>query len=383
MANILITGGRAPVSLDLARSLAKKNHVIFMAESQPVQLSRFSNAITKTFLVNAPRHNRNQFINELVAIVLKEKIDILIPTCEEVFYISQGRDQFPSTCHVWVDDFKKMILLHNKWEFNQAGNQLGLTTPESFAITNEEVLKSYKSLSGIWILKPQYSRFGHKVFQGEMAEILKQPYSFKMGQVWVLQKFVSGPEYCAYALAYNGRIKALSIYSHEFLAGKAGICFEEIDCSIIEDSIRQCLANLNFTGQIAFDFILEDGKAYALECNPRATSGIHLLTSTSEFADVFLPNQAVQKTVRANFGSRSMILLAMIFFGFIQIQNLRKLKQWFIIVFSSREVIFSWRDPIPFFDQFICTLQLSWQAWRKKINILSASTEDIEWNGEV
>ena len=52
--------------------------------------------------------------------------------------------------------------------------------------------------------------------------------------------------------------------------------------------VETFVAREGYTGQIAFDFIeTEAGVMYALECNPRATSGVHLLAAHPEFAAAF------------------------------------------------------------------------------------------------
>jgi predicted ATP-grasp superfamily ATP-dependent carboligase len=381
VACILLTGGRAPVTLDLARLFARLGHRVLVAESQNAQLCRSSRAIAKTFLVPPPRQFPQEFVQHLLNIVEEENVDFVIPTCEEVFYISRGRKRFPSRCHVWVDDFQKISNLHNKWTFNQTASKSGLLTPQTFLIYSQEALREHLERKGEWILKPAFSRFGNSIHQGSIETMLHAAIDFDDGKVWVLQKLIHGPEYCVYAVANKGEIRACSIYAHEFLAGRAGICFEEIDCPVIEKDVREYLQKIEFTGQIAFDFIIEEGRAYALECNPRATSGIHLLTAKDAFADVFVKSM-VTPLVRAEIGSQAALGLAMLTFALPQIHSFHRLRRWASIMGASREVLFSWNDPLPFFDQLVCLAQLCWQSWRSGLDLLATSTADIEWNGE-
>ena len=100
MSNILLTGGRAPATLELARAFHRAGHTVFMAESLRGHLSEPSNAIEQNFLVPPPRQQMPGFINALRDIIARNKIDLLVPTCEELFYIAMGRDQLP--CKVFV-----------------------------------------------------------------------------------------------------------------------------------------------------------------------------------------------------------------------------------------------------------------------------------------
>lgn len=381
MACVLLTGGRAPVTLELARLFARSGHRVLVAESQRAQVTRASRAVDKTFNVPPPRQQPAEFISALVEIVKTENVDLLLPTCEEVFYVSRGRSEFPNTCRVFVDDFATLSRLHDKWEFNQEAPQGGLLTPASYLLTSEDELKNYLHLSGRWVLKPAFSRFGSSVLYGSIDELQTQVPKISEVYPWVLQQFVEGEEYCVYGVVDGGQLRALSVYGHEFVAGKAGICFQEISQPEIEESVKNFVRHLNFTGQIAFDFIIENGKAYALECNPRSTSGIHLLATQKDFADVFL-TPGSSSFVRAAIGDRAMLGLAMFSFGLGQVDSLAKFKQWLKVLRRSREVMFQWRDPVPFVDQLICVMELAWQSRRSRMDLLSASTVDIEWNGE-
>lgn len=378
MARILLTGGRAPVTLDLARAFHKQGHEVFVAESQSAQLSRSSRAVKKTFLVPPPRTRYENYIQALSDLIQSEQIDLLIPTCEEVFYVAKGADRLKKLCRVFVDDFEKLNRLHSKWEFNQWAGEMGLNTPESYLIQAVPELAQHAEKKGLWILKPAFSRFGVEVYKGPIEKLLKMNLNISKQTPWVLQKCITGREVCAYAIAEDGKLLALSLYDHEFVAGRAGICFEEIDPTGLSETIGEFVKNISFTGQIAFDFIREDGKFFAIECNPRATSGVHLLTTAPRFTEVFTQQESF---VRAEIGQRAMLLLAMLSFGLPQIHSFRKLLAWMKFVCTGREVIFSFRDPRPFFDQLICLSQLVIQARRRKINVLAMSTLDIEWNG--
>ena len=88
MAKFLITGARAPVALELARNLSKDGHTVYIADSLRFPLARCSNFVKKIFRIAAPRLSLSQFKNDLQKIIKDYNIDLLIPTCEEVFYIS-------------------------------------------------------------------------------------------------------------------------------------------------------------------------------------------------------------------------------------------------------------------------------------------------------
>jgi hypothetical protein len=138
--------------------------------------------------------------------------------------------------------------------------------------------------------------------------------------------------------------------------------------------------NNNFTGQIAFDFIeTPDGRLCALECNPRATSGVHLLASNPNFIEAFLnPNIICINPAKDR---SSMFAIAMLFYGFIGAFKKNKLGNWFSTFFTSKDVIFDIKDPLPFLLQFRSIFAYLKTSREQKISPMEASTFDIEWDG--
>ncbi len=157
MANILLTGGRAPATLELARAFHRTGHTVFMAELARSHLSEPSRALKANFLVPPPRQQTGAFLQALREIVSRNKIDLLIPTCEEVFYVAMGRDALP--CKVFAESIEDLQTLHNKWSFAVQASNLGLAVPETFLVgSTDELLLAFAQWQKL-IFKPVYSRF--------------------------------------------------------------------------------------------------------------------------------------------------------------------------------------------------------------------------------
>ena len=86
---ILVTGGRSPYTLELIRLLGKSGHEVISVEFLPIYLSQFSKYLSKKFQIGSPVYNFSRFQAELLKIIDQEKIDLILPTCEEIFYISK------------------------------------------------------------------------------------------------------------------------------------------------------------------------------------------------------------------------------------------------------------------------------------------------------
>lgn len=385
MKTILLTGARAPVTLDLARGFAAAGHRVIAAESMSYPLSIHSNAFAKFYFITAPNTSLTGFQNDLLQIIETEKVDILIPSCEEAFHLSMVKDVLSARTTVLVDAHEKLARLHSKVEFNSWVRELGMKAPLSLRVTTAEEMKTaiQKMPGDQVVLKPEFSRFASKTLVISKAEALARAQELVNGKPWVVQECLVGPEYCTYSVAVNGKLLAHVTYDHEFTAGKgAGICFESIDHPVIETWVKKFVQDTQYTGQIAFDFIEDTkGDVQPLECNPRATSGLHLISRNHRFLESLLSPLESKSTIHPNQGARGQLRLAMLVYGLPSIRNLKSAVSWLKIFFGAREVVFSLRDPMPSIDQFVSFYRLLAESKQKNITPLEVSTQDIEWNG--
>ena len=391
MKTILLTGARAPATLDLARALHEQGHRVIAAESLAYPLSIHSNAFSKFFEVTAPNTSRTQFIDDIEKIIVDEKVDFLLPTCEEAFHISFGKKRLEEHCEVCVDSEEKLNRLHSKFEFNLWVTQLGFAAPLSFKVkTIETAIDAVKRItSKKVILKPEFSRFASKTLILSHSEAINviPTLSVGTGVSWVIQECLVGPEFCTYSLAKNGKLISHVTYDHEFTAGRgAGICFQSVRHTAIEAWVKHFVERTQYTGQIAFDFIeTSPGIVEPLECNPRATSGLHLIANQTGWIDALLSDPASLDdfidVIRPKIHAIGQLKLAMLVYGLPSVRSLKRLGLWMKVFFGAREVVFSFQDPRPFFDQFISFYTLVRESKRRNMSALEVSTHDIEWNG--
>ncbi len=387
---ILITGGRAPVALDLARSLGSAGHEIFVAESLPYTLSSYSKYVRKTLQVPSPAAHPAAFGEAIQQILEREKIDVLIPTCEEIFYLSRYRDLFPMSVRAWVEEFKKLKNLHEKSQFIQLCKEMGLPTPktETFTSRAELISRLENGTENKLVLKPAYSRFASQTRIDSLQKLVVEARTISISSEypWLVQECLIGTEYCTYALAQNGETLALSAYTRDFTAGKgAGISFRNQLPRQVEEFVRTVIKKTEFTGQIAFDLMLtSSGQAFPIECNPRATSGLHLLAENKEFSELFVSdsNSFSSEILQPEPNAQAQLRLALLVYGLFQCTSVTRAWNWAKVFWSARDVIFAWNDPLPFFGQFAFYFEAFRRSRRMNKTPIEVTTEDIEWNGQ-
>jgi hypothetical protein len=381
MPHVLITGGRAPAALELARVFHAAGHTVFMAESVPWPLARPSRAIRRSFRVPAPNADPAGFVRALLAIVCAERIDLLVPTCEELFYVARGHAALAAECAVLAQPLESLRPLHNKWLFAQRAAAYGLPVPATQLLQSPTELRAALAAEPEVVLKPVYSRFA--------ARTLLPPHDLRAlaraapsaTEPWVAQRFVRGRQVCTYSVAHAGRLAAHTCYPAEWTAGQgAAIAFRHMEHPAALAWVRAFVAHEHFTGQIAFDFIeTTAGELFALECNPRATSGVHLLAAHPGFAQAFF--EAPAETLVPLAGQAARLASAMWLVALPAVRSRAGLRRWVQAMRTGRDVIWRADDPGPALLQWLGLAHFLAWSLRHRISALEASTYDIEWNG--
>ncbi|MCW8933970.1 MAG: ATP-grasp domain-containing protein [Gammaproteobacteria bacterium] len=376
MAKLLITGARAPVALELARNLHGHGHQVIMVDSLLYPLARNSKAINQFYKIPGPRENLEGFRKNLLLIIQQENVDYLIPTCEEIFYISFIKNELDRFCQIICPDFDLITKFHSKIEILNLCTNKGVGIP-STKIVDKSNLKEFSEIKNI-IVKKEFCRFGTDVLLNPTRKMIKDAVDKNDGRI-LLQEKIVGVEYCTYAIVNNGTVYAEAIYepSHRIRLA-AGIYFKPIINDAISKFVKDFCKEYQFTGQIGFDVIVANDIVYVIECNPRTTSGVHLLQEADLFKAFIGRNiQEIKQSDKA-----SMIGLVMLLIGIPIAIKKNKLSQWWSDYSSARDVINLKKDKSFMLFKFLSLGELLVISLRKKVSIRQASTMDIEWDGE-
>ncbi len=372
--NILITGARAPIALEWAYRLNQNGNKIFLADSLSYPIGSFSKDIFKYYKLPKPNKKTSLFINKLIQICIHENIKMLIPTCEEIYYISKFKHLFPPEVILFLDEFEKLSLLHNKFTFIHYIKNIHSHIPITFLIHKKSEYDEWKQNNQInnFIVKPVFSRFGSEV----IFNLNKQyPKRFPI----VAQEKIIGKEYCTYGIAYQGNLVFYSCYTPKYKAGVgAGIYFEPIVNHKIREFVKKIITELNYTGQIGFDIIENDkGEIYPIECNPRGTSGIHLLLDNSNMIESIFEFKSVENF---NYQNPKKIGFAMYLYLFSNLKNY-SLREIISDNKTSKDIYESTCNKRLNYYQIISLLEILIRSVKTKFNLRKASTFDIEWDG--
>ncbi|RJT34957.1 hypothetical protein D3227_22650 [Mesorhizobium waimense] len=377
---ILVTGARAPVALHLARLLHGAGRRVILADSPARPIAAASTACARYRRLPPPRFEPAAYAEAVEALVRAESIDLVIPTCEEVFYLALAWRERAIPARLFAPGIELLAQVHDKHAFVRLAESLGLAVPETTLLQSAADLDAVRSHSRDLVFKPVWSRFASQVLlrplPGALDAISPSP-----AAPWVAQRFVPGNEISAYAVARDGALKAFSLYRSLYRAGKgASIYFEPVEDPAARHLVERIVAATGWSGQISFDLMREaDGRVLPLECNPRAVSGLHFFRDPLRFADALLgtgaevrpPDVATPQTVR----------LAMWIYGLpaaLRSGGLRGFRH----AMREADDLLDWPDdPAPKKAQWRALAEIAGLAWRERISLQAASTRDMEWNG--
>ena len=349
---ILLTGTRAPATLDLARRLSAEGAEVIGADSMRYPTGRFSRAFRRHHRLPSPRHHHAVFASALIDLVTSEKVDLLWPTCEEVFHIAKLHEPLSSITRVLAPPMERLIRLHDKLQFARYTQQLGnpVQAPESWSAEGAPC-----NVHLVW--KPCYSRFGSRTLFGT-------PPSDTKG--WMAQEFITGQEFCSFALCVEGQVNVLTFYTAAVRVGKGASCaFVPHWSADAAEFVVAVAKDLHLTGCIAFDFIQRDnGQVMVIECNPRLTSGLHVLEPSVSLVGALARPVAMPPPQRA-----CQLLLPTL------LANPR-------MAGKSTDVMQCKWDPAPVWGQALAVLEFVCKGVAHGISPTAATTYDIEYNGD-
>lgn len=376
----LITGARAPVAFHLARLLIDAGHSVVLVDHLKHPLAAASQQNIPYFRIPAFSEDPQAASDALREIIEQRGISLVIPTCEEVLHLALLWKRNPPKASLLSPDLATVTEVHHKYNFIRLCESLDLSTPRTHLIMTPQELASHMPNAQALVFKPVWSRFG--------SEVLIRPPDHKLNHIrptnqnpWVAQDYVEGEELCVYAIAHAGKLTALSTYRGLVRAGPgAAICFEPEDSEPVRSFVEKFVSATTWTGQISFDVMrMADGRILPLECNPRATSGLHFFTDGAAFSKaLFEHSEAVEPDV----DTPQTLPLALWLYGLPMMLNKEQRPVFLDALRRSGDVMRWPTDRIGYGAQIRAVAEFARIAARHRISLERASTWGIEWNGE-
>ncbi len=375
---VLITNASTFIALDLARLFSSEDIEVFVADSAKYHICSFSNSLKKKYLVPSPRFEPKKYINKIIKIIKDHDIDLVIPVYEEIFYIAKELEKFPKSCKVLAPNYSILESLNNKYLFQKKIEMYGFQTPNTYLLKSKEDLLNIP-LDYPFMLKACYCRASQRIKKINSYKDLSD-IDISFTSPWIAQEWLEGKKYCTYSLCDNGKIKAHATYPVEFsIDGNSCLTFHSVEHEAIFKWVKKLVALEKFSGQIGFDFVeLPANNLYAIECNPRATSGIHLLSSEKEMIDLYFGNE-LDEIIKPNNKTTRQIATAMLMYGW----RSSSFSKWLKKFIRFKDIIFNRKDIKPFLFQPFLFAYYYYRSRKLRKNFPSMFTHDSDWNGNI
>lgn len=283
MKRVLITGARAPIALDLARSFEAAGWSADLADSiHPWSVRLAGRTLHR---LAPPRFAFQAFAHNLAALVDALDPALIVPTCEEVFYVAAAAERLGFAERVFAPPLALLRRLHSKVEFAALARACGVAAPQTRRVRCPAELAPCRASSTTLVFKPEFSRFASHTLVGPtpaaVAALRPTPEA-----PWAVQDLVAGEELCLWSAARAGELVAFAAYRPRWRLGRSSSFYFQTDCDpALLAMARRLARGTGASGQLSFDVIrTADGTIVPIECNPRGISGIHLFDAAPELA---------------------------------------------------------------------------------------------------
>jgi hypothetical protein len=266
--------------------------------------------------------------------------------------------------------------LHSKWTVLERAADCGVKIPWTRRAETPAQLRELLAAHPDCVAKAEFSRGAYLTrFPPHAPGQEPPPGSFP----WLVQERVTGREISTLAIAHEGRVLVQATYLPRYRVGAgASLYFDPLKSAAAEDFVQRFVTRHAVTGHIAFDFMETDGELTLLECNPRATSGVHLFPADRPWASAYWGMSFTQSDGSTPGCSKTGVLAA---HGLSALRHgeFGKLRA---DLRRARDTCFRRGDPWPALALPLSGLEIAWRSLAWPVKTRHAYTYDLEWNGE-
>lgn len=369
---VLLTLGRLPKALDIARSFRLHGWRVLVAEPFAWHLCRVSRAVDRSFTVPAPATDPAAYLRELLGIVTREGVELVVPVSEEIIHASHVRTALPGGVRLYAMAPDLLLSLHSKAGFVARAAEYGVAAPETHLPGTAGAAALVDR--GPVVVKPVFSCSGRGVqFLARGAALPAADPAVPA----VVQARVPGDVFTSFSIAHQGRALVTVIYRGAVMSGTVAICFERVaGHAAIEAWVNRFIAGAAFDGFVSFDFVVDPhGQAWGIECNPRATSGIHFVHPEDIAPAVIDP--AAGRAVRF----RPERFMQQFWPSLTEWQHARGAQRARCSHFlrTAKDVTWSARDPLPLLTMPFTAWNIIRMASREGRPFGEVATRDVGW----
>jgi predicted ATP-grasp superfamily ATP-dependent carboligase len=370
---VLLTLGRLPKALEIARALAAAGCRVIVAEPYKRHLTGASRAVARSVVVHSPVADHERYLVDLLRIIEEEGVRLVVPVSEEILFAAALRERVPEGVRVFCMSVTALRALHDKHSFVAVCAAAGVAAPQTRALDAPDA--QALADAGPTVVKPVASCSGRGVQFLEWGDPLP-----RVAEACIVQEFCAGQVLSTFSVARQGRVLLTVTYRGAVMQGTVAVCFERIDTpQQVAEWVERFVGHCEFDGFVSFDLVQQDdGRVRGIECNPRVTSGIHFVAPEGLAASILHPEQV--PTLRY----REERLLQQFYPCLTETQKsmfTERFARNFRFLRRASDVTWSLRDPWPWLSMPLTSWTIIEQALRRGCTFGEVAMLDMAWTG--
>jgi predicted ATP-grasp superfamily ATP-dependent carboligase len=370
-----------PFALDAIRKLGERGHEVIATDSLANSPGSHSKYLKGHFTTASPSGDPEQFAADVEAIAKEHEIDVVVPMFEEVFYLAAQHERLSAVTRLYAPPFQTLAQVHDKGTFQELCDKLEIRTPQTVLAHSPEELKEAIERFPRYFGRAAFSRGGVGLLTntGPLAGHLKlEDCSPTEANPWLVQEFVDGPMQCTYSALHDGKVAShMSYRAPRQWEHSTGIQFLSVDPSDTLPTVEKLGSDLGWDGQMSLDFIETDGGLVMIECNPRPTDGILLMTAEGLERGLLAPEG---EALHVPAGREEQLDFAV--FGQIFKEPMKEAPKSIHDLIHVPGTDRGWQDALPNLYSFLALARFAKLSLRDREQLFVAMSDGITWDGQ-
>jgi hypothetical protein len=378
---ILITSSRMPFAVDAIRKLGERGHEVFACDSYAASPGSHSRYLAGHFTTASPSGEPERFAGDVQRIAGVNGIEVVLPMFEEVFYLGAQHEPISAVTRLYAPPFRTLAQVHDKGTFQELCDRLEIRTPHTVLCHDPDALREGTERFPRYFARAAFSRGGVGLLTntGPLAGHLS-PDDCRPTEAnpWLVQEFVDGPMHCTYSALHGGRVAShMSYRAPRQWEHSTGIQFLSVDPTDTLPTVEKLGRELDWDGQMSLDFIETDERMVMIECNPRPTDGVLLVTAEELERGLLAPEA---ETLLVPAGRREQLDFAVLAQLFKE--PLRETPKTIHDLARIPGTDRGWHDALPNLYSFLALARFERLSMREREQLFVAMSDGITWDGQ-
>ena len=213
MGRALVTSARTRVAYNICKSLARRGVEVVVADARPHAMSFASRHAAGTARYTSPFEDEAAFVDDLLRIIDRERIDVLVPVLEETYMVARHHARFAPHVGLCLAGYHDMVRLHDKASLRGLAADCGVPMPQTVSLA--ALLASPGIADGLaypQLVKPRQGGGGWAVEEAATPARLLDIARQRGADGGLAQQKLAGHMVCVAMLYDAGRLVASDTY---------------------------------------------------------------------------------------------------------------------------------------------------------------------------